>query len=115
MLSGYGDADMINFYDEGGTFIIPSAAQQQPVGKGLSNAARILGIKSVIPFSSFHTYQRSDSIWAQTYVTPLDAYSNSFDHQNHEYIAPFSHIDCETGRRRSYTPQKHSETIGVNF
>ena len=62
MLSGFGDTDMINFYDEDGTLIIPEAARKFPVGKQLSTAARGLGIKSVIPFSSFHTYQRSDSI-----------------------------------------------------
>jgi len=104
MVSGYGDADMINFYDENGTFIVPRAARKEPVGKELSRSARILGIRSVIPFSSFHAYQRSDSIWAQNYVTPLDAYSTEFDHINHEYVAPFSHIDCVTGEITALNP-----------
>ena len=104
MLSGYGDTDMINFYDEDGALIIPEAARKFPVGKQLSTAARGLGIKSVIPFSSFHTYQRSDSIWAQNYVTPLGEYSNGFDQQNLEYVAPFSHIDCETGKVTGLNP-----------
>ena len=104
MLSGYGDTDMINFYDEDGTLIIPEAARKFPVGRQLSTAARGLGIKSVIPFSSFHAYQRSDSIWAQDYVTPLEDYSNGFDHQNYQYIAPFSHIDCATGEVTALDP-----------
>ena len=110
MLSGYGDTDMINFYDEDGTLIIPEAARKFPVGRQLSTAARGLGIKSVIPFSSFHTYQRSDSIWAQDYVTPLEDYSNGFDHQNYQYIAPFSHIDCATGEVTALDPPS-TETV----
>src|SRR5262249_8117605 len=70
-LSGYGDADMINFYDESGVFILPAASQKPPVGHGISTLASSLGIRSAIPFSSFHSYQRTDSIWAQKYVTPL--------------------------------------------
>lgn len=96
-LSGYGDADMINFYDESGTFVVPAAARKSPVGRGLSAKARYLGIRSVIPFSSFHSYQRTDSIWAQNYVTTIDEYEAGFDHKNHEYIPPFCHIDCVKG------------------
>jgi hypothetical protein len=110
-LSGYGDADMINCYDEDGTFIVPAAAIKFPVGKQLSNAARGLGIRSVIPFSSFHAYQRSDSQWAEKYVTPLDAYSNEFDHENHEYIPPFVHIDCQTGEATALNPSLNAKVI----
>ena len=63
--SGYGDADMINFFDESGKFIVPSAKSNVLVGEQLSLYAKTIGTKSVIPFSSQHQYQRSDSIWAQ--------------------------------------------------
>src|SRR5262249_10864350 len=96
-LSGYGDADMINFYDEGGVFIVPPASQKDPVGRASSLRAHSLGIRNVIPFSSFHSYQRTDSIWAQNYVTSLEEYSIGFDNRNHNFIPPFSHIDCATG------------------
>lgn len=111
MLSGCGDADMMNFYDEDGTFIVPKAATTFPVGKQLSTAARGLGIQNAIPFSSFHTYQRSDSIWAQKYVTPLHAYANGFDHQNHRYIPPFSYIDCETGEITALNPASRETVV----
>ena len=96
-LSGYGDADMINFYDESGTFIVPPASQKPPVGRQMSLRAASLGIRNAIPFSSFHSYQRADSIWAQNYVTPLEAYSKGFDHNSQNFIPAFSHIDCATG------------------
>src|SRR5215475_14429665 len=41
-LSGYGDADMINFYDDRGAFIIPAASQKPLVGLDLSIRASLL-------------------------------------------------------------------------
>jgi hypothetical protein len=103
-LSGYGDADMINFYDEDGTFIVPQAAQKPPPGRQMSLRAISLGIRGVIPFSSFHSYARSDSIWAQNYVTPLDDYCRGFDHSRCDFIPAFSHIDCATGEITPLNP-----------
>lgn len=88
-LAGYGDADMINFFDEGGNFIVPPAAAKEPVGRALGEIARSIGAKTVIPFSSFHQYQRADSIWAQAYTTPLEAYAEGMS-ADLGYIAPFS-------------------------
>jgi len=110
-LSGYGDADMINFYDEEGVFILPPASHKPPVGRDLSSHALSLGVRSVIPFSSFHSYQRTDSIWAQKYVTPLEAYSTGFDHQNHNFIPPFSHIDCATGEITPLNPASMENVV----
>jgi hypothetical protein len=109
-LSGYGDADMINFYDESGAFVVPPASQKSPVGRQLSLRALALGIRNVIPFSSFHCYQRTDSIWAQNYVTPLEAYSDRFDHRNQVFIPPFSHIDCAGGAITPLNPAS-TETV----
>jgi hypothetical protein len=110
-LSGYGDADMINFYDENGVFVVPPASQKPPVGRQMSLRALALGIRNVIPFSSFHSYQRTDSIWAQNYVTPLDAYERGFDHKNHNYIPPFSHIDCVTGDVTPLNPESMETAV----
>ena len=103
-LSGYGDADMINFYDENGIFIAPPAGLKPPPGRQISLRALSLGIRNAIPFSSFHSYQRTDSIWAQNYVTPLDDYARGFDHNNHNFIPAFSHIDCATGEVMPLNP-----------
>jgi hypothetical protein len=79
---------MINFFDENGNFIEPPAAYNHDVGNSLSLMAKSLGIKNVIPFSSFHEYQREDSIWAKTYTTPLYAYEVGF----HKDLNSFHHL-----------------------
>lgn len=94
-LGSYGDADMINFYDEKRNFIVPPAANNSYVGEHLSFVAKSLSLKGVIPFSSFHQYQRSDSIWAQKYTTPIHEYRKGFD-ESLEFVEPFSFIDCSS-------------------
>ena len=119
-LSGYGDTDMINFFDENGIFIKPEAANKSIVGEQLNIVAKLTGAKSVIPFSSFHQYQRTDSIWAQQYTTPIDAYSFGLDNKI-EYIAPFCTIDCNDLSITHYHPSeyrtdvKEPEVFGDNW
>jgi hypothetical protein len=93
-ISGWGDADMINFYDQNNNFIEPLAAKKHPVGDYLSLIAKSYNANYVIPFSSFHEYQRSDSVWANKYVTPLNEYKNGF-HKNLNFVEPFSFINAE--------------------
>ena len=62
---------MINFYDKENNFIEPLAAKH-PVGDYLSLIAKLFSANYVIPFSSFHEYQREDSVWANRYVTPME-------------------------------------------
>ncbi|MBI3197224.1 MAG: MBL fold metallo-hydrolase [Rhodospirillales bacterium] len=102
-LSGYGDTDMINFFAEDGSFVEPLAAQRMPVGRELSSAARALGATSVMPFSSFHQYQRADSIWAQRFTTPIDAYAEGM-FPDVGYLPPFSSIDCRDLSVEAGTP-----------
>ncbi|MDC1060540.1 MBL fold metallo-hydrolase [Alphaproteobacteria bacterium] len=110
-LSGYGDADMINIFDEDGKRIPPAASFKNPVGKSLSEKAKILGANHVIPFSSFHKYTREDSIWAQKYTTPIDVYNHDFDHDKLKFINPFSLIDCQTNEILSLDTKKNPELI----
>ena len=102
-LSGYGDADMINCYNENGEFIIPPAKNNTLVGEQLSLTAKSVSANHVIPFSSHHQYQRSDSIWAQEYVTPLHAYSTGL-HEDINFIPPFVKIDCDSGNFKEINP-----------
>ena len=78
-LSGYGDADMINFWNENGDFIKRKTFSEDHVGKQLSDMANIVGANYIIPFSSFHQYQRTDTIWAQEHTVPIDLYKNGID------------------------------------
>ncbi len=93
-ISGWGDADMINFFDEKDNFIEPLAAKKHPVGDYLSLIAKSLSANYVIPFSSFHEYQREDSIWANKYVTPMLEYQNGV-HHDINFIEPFAFINSE--------------------
>ena len=93
-LSGWGDADMINFYDHNNQFIEPLAANKHPVGDYLSLLAKLFSANYVIPFSSFHEYQREDSVWANKYVTPMDEYKNGI-HDDINFVEPFALINCD--------------------
>jgi len=109
-LSGYGDADMINCYDQDNKFIIPPAKNNTLVGEQLSLTAKSINAKYVIPFSSHHQYQRSDSVWAQQYVTPLYAYTKGL-HKDVVFIPPFVEINCDTGEYKEIHPEEIIPTI----
>jgi hypothetical protein len=94
-LSGWGDADMINLHDEDGIRIEPP--QDKTPGLTLSRYAEMLGTNHVIPFSAFHRYQRSDSVWANAYVTPMQEFETGFLHDKTVYIDAFAFIDCVDG------------------
>ena len=91
-LSGYGGASLINFFGTDGHRIEPKLDRR--VGRFLTKYAQQIGAKAVIPFSSFHQYQRDNFAWANAYVPPLSAYREGFDDRVAEFITPFVWIDC---------------------
>src|SRR5262249_38383609 len=88
-LAGFGDTDMINFYREDGTFIVPRAAKKRPVGRSMANWARQWGTRYTIPFSSMHIYQRTDTMWADQYTTRLADYPLGWDARAAELLPAF--------------------------
>ena len=66
--------DMANFYDEDDKFIQPAVFESWSAGKYLSMVADVLGAEFIIPFSIFHEYQRTDSIWANKFIYPIEDY-----------------------------------------
>jgi hypothetical protein len=106
-LSGYGDADMINLFDASGKRI--ESTYRPQVGRFLSRFAARVGARNVIPFSSFHRYNRTDSVWADDRTTPVSAYRVGFDEQSARYIDPFAWVDCDTGAVEGLWP---AETTG---
>ncbi len=99
-LSGYGDADMINFVDEDGERI-PSPAQMRreigwEVGADVARMTETFGANHFVPFSSFHRYQRSDSVWANEWTTPLEEYARGFRSETVELLPAFVRYDCTT-------------------
>lgn len=105
------DVDMINFWTEDGTFILPPASDREAPGHRLTALARKMGARSVIPFSSFHAYQREDSIWARDYTRRAEEYQIGFDHQNYEFIPAFARIDCETGHVTPIDPPEMDDKV----
>jgi hypothetical protein len=120
-ISGYGDADMIHLFDEHGTRIEPWAARKFPVGKTLARSAASLGASNVIPFSSFHSYRRTDSLWAGAYTTPITAYPEGFDLPGSQILPPFVQVDFSNGEVRpihppeSDTAPRSPESCGDNW
>jgi hypothetical protein len=103
-LTGHGDADMIHFFDEEGDRL-PYAGSPVPVGTQLSDLARHFGASHVVPFSSFHQYQRADSVWANRHITRVADYRDGFDERVAEYVEPFVAIEAETGAVTPLEPE----------
>lgn len=95
-LINWGDADMINFYDEDGSFILPHAAEQPAVGAAYTRVMRNLNCNFAIPFSSFHQYVREDSIHMNKFSTPLEKHYENFDDKYGELLPAFISWDSET-------------------
>lgn len=115
------DADMINFVDEAGRRTTSHASFKSQPGPYLSRLARSLGIRHVIPFSSFHRYQRSDSAWANAFTTPLAEYPLGFGEGAAHLLPAFVWVDCEKGDVRELAPPVMEdatlppETFGDNW
>jgi len=110
-IAGYGDADMINYFDEDGRRIEPRAALKLPVGATVSRVADAFNIRHVLPFSSLHKYQRSDSIWANEYTTPLEDYSRGFASRQCDFLPAFIRYDCANGDVEEINPAQTPDVV----
>lgn len=105
-LHGYGDADMIHFFTEAGERIPPKAALKTPVGRGVAHATESYGIKYYIPFSTMHQYQRTDSMWANQYTTPIEAFPEGFHSKTSQILPAFISWNCDTDEWHQINPQE---------
>ncbi|WP_447987268.1 MBL fold metallo-hydrolase [Nitrospira sp. Nam74] len=110
-LFGYGDADMNNFVDENGSRLKPAAAERWPLGKSIQCHAEQLGVTDVVPFSSFHKYQRSDSAWLNQYVTGLEDYPTGFASRRCTLHPAFVSYDCSKDELHEIRPEQTPEDI----
>jgi L-ascorbate metabolism protein UlaG (beta-lactamase superfamily) len=90
-LHGYGDADMLNYFDEHGERVPPPP--RPPLGQRISTQADFFGARYFVPFSSMHRYQRTDSVWAAPIAATLDDYHAGFDSKTCELLPPFIRFD----------------------
>ncbi len=79
-LINWGDADMINFYDDTGNFIEPNQSKSEPLGLSYNYHMQKLNCNFAIPFSTFHQYSRSDSMKMNNFLTPYDKHFEGFDY-----------------------------------
>lgn len=100
----FGDADMINVFDEHGVRIPPRAAERPPPGRRLAALAEKVGARYVIPFSSMHRYQRADSVWANEFTTGIDDYRLGFESSEAELLPAFTRFDVLTGDAIALSP-----------
>jgi hypothetical protein len=110
-LAGYGDADMINFFDEDGEYV-PSGAQLRKesgyqVGAQVARTTDTFGARFFVPFSSFHRYQRTDSDWANRWTTSPAEMANGFDSAISEILPAFIRYDCNHDSVTELDPSAH--------
>ncbi|MGC4079573.1 MAG: hypothetical protein QM702_21530 [Rubrivivax sp.] len=108
--SGYGDADMINFFTEEGVRIPPNAAKKRPVGPQIKALTESYGASYFVPSSSMHRYQRTDSDWANEFTTPIDVYSGGFKSSKSQLLPPYIRYDL---LRKEHTELNPASEKGV--
>jgi hypothetical protein len=111
-LCTYGDANMINTYTEQGDRIPPQMATKVPLGVSLALSTKTFGTSFVIPFSSLHKYQRTDSVWVNQYTASLDDYATGFQSDTSELLPAFIRYHCDDDRYSEIGP---AETASDQF
>ncbi len=102
-IAGYGDANMINYFDDRGHRIEPRIKNIQ-VGAKIQFFTDYYRPTYFLPFSSFHRYQRSDSLWANEYTTPLSAYRDGWSSTRTQMLPPHIAYNCEDDTWTAISP-----------
>lgn len=105
-LMAYGDADMINYFDEEGRRIPPAAARREPLGPGIGQALEQYGIGSYIPFATLHRYQRTDSAWVNAFITEPGEFEKGFAAPGKHCLPAYMHVDFARDERYPLDPPK---------
>ncbi len=88
-LINWGDADMINIYNHHNEFMLPLAAEKKPCGESYNYYMKKWKCNFGIPFSSFHSYARNDSIKMNKFTTPLEQHYKNFDSSSDQMLPAF--------------------------
>jgi hypothetical protein len=103
---------MRNFYTETGERIVhPSAYTRPSLAPQIQRDAVRFKTRYAIPFSSFHRYQREDSVWANAMVTPVAKYRENQDPELPEILPPFMRIDVGTGDVTEIGPRPNDHVV----
>lgn len=110
-LTGYGDADMINFFDESGQRVPPPAMDKMPFGQGIAGILEAFGIDYYVPFAAMHKYQRTDSAWANQCLTPIGSHYVGFASENSAILPAFVRFDLERDDCAPIKPPRTSDEL----
>lgn len=110
-LTGYGDADMINFFDEQGNRVLPAAAKKEPCGPGIKGMLDHYDIDYFAPSSSMHRYNRTDSGWADAFATPIEDHEREFDGGRRTCLPAFVQFDLHTGQYERTDPEPNDQPL----
>jgi hypothetical protein len=105
-LMAYGDADMINYFDEDGRRIPPAAARREPLGPGIAQALELYGIRHYVPFATLHRYQRTDSAWVNEHITEPGEFEKGFASKRADCLPAYVHYDFARDAWRPLDPPK---------
>lgn len=105
-LTAWSGADMANFFKPDGTRLYQPDHFRQPIAPRYQTSAIRYGAQSVVPFSSFHRYQRSDSVWANDLVPSLPDYYSDGNASGPPILPAFVQVDARTGEITPLSPEK---------
>ena len=108
-LNGFGDADMINFFDESGARI--PLPPKVPLGQTVAQLCDFWGVRYFIPFSSLHRYQRTDSAWAAPLAAKPEDYYDGFASERCEMLPAFIQYDCIKDEVRRIDPPETENVL----
>lgn len=95
-LHGWGGADMLNLFDSDGRKLTSTEAKRRPIAPRAQRAGVQVGATKIIPFSSFHRFQREDSAWANELVPELADYQAQALGTGPQMLPAFVRVDCDT-------------------
>jgi hypothetical protein len=114
-LTGFGDADMINFFDESGRRIAPRSMLRKQAGRllgpSVARLAESYGVRHFVPFSSMHRYQREDSVWGNACRTPIEAHAEGFQSKRCAILPAFVRYDLVADRVERIDPPAAAEVV----
>lgn len=110
-LTAWSGADMANFFKPDGARLYSAESFRKPIAPRYQASAIKFGARAVIPFSSFHRYQRSDSIWANALVPEVAEYASGADPRGVPILPPFVRVDAESGHITPLCPPRQTTTV----
>jgi hypothetical protein len=110
-LTAWSGADMANFFKPDGTRLYNVESFRKPIAPRYQAAAVKFGARAVIPFSSFHRYQRSDSVWANALVPEVEDYLSGADPKGVPILPPFVRVDAQSGQITALAPPRQTMSM----